>query len=240
MSAEGDGGRAAARSEPGVRRRRGGDTIGGGDTIEGISARQDGVISRAQATAAGLSPGDVDHLLRRRQWRPIHPRIYLTDARPAGARTRMQAALLWAGDGAVLGGSAAAWWRDLLAHPPPIVGVFAAGLVGRPPPGIAVLPGRLDQADVDERHGLLVTTPARTVLDLALELQARPDFLARVVLGGIPADDLRAAAARHPAGWARRLVTEALADAGRVRDVHHRGRGQRPLAGRGSRTPGLP
>ena len=102
-----------------------------GMSIDSILRRQGGVISRQQATAAGLAPGAVDDRLRRRRWRPLHPQIYLATGRPADVEVRIRAALLWAGEGSVLCGAAAAWWSGLRRLPPPTITVAVSR---RPPP----------------------------------------------------------------------------------------------------------
>ncbi len=82
-----------------------------------VLARQDGLITREQALAAGLPAAAVDERVRLRRWRPLQPRVYLArggagggddggdDADGVDAATRLRAALLWAGPRAVLAGS---------------------------------------------------------------------------------------------------------------------------------------
>ena len=56
-------------------------------TLDNLLARQAGVISRAQALAAGLSRDHVDHRVKARRWQPLYPGVYLAaDRRPGSAR----------------------------------------------------------------------------------------------------------------------------------------------------------
>jgi hypothetical protein len=79
--------------------------------LDDLVARQAGVISRDQAVAAGLSRDAVDHRLRLRRWRPLHPRVYLVGGHRYDEEVKVRAAALWAGEGAALSGVAAAWWH---------------------------------------------------------------------------------------------------------------------------------
>jgi hypothetical protein len=138
-----------------------------------LLARQDGLVTREQAVAAGLSAAEIDDRLRRRWWQPLHPRVYLAgNARPDAA-LRMRAALLWAGGAAVLSGPAAAWWHGLVELPPaqPTVTVGpAAGRRSRSRAGVAVRSRALAPADVTALGGVPVTGLALTALETAVAL----------------------------------------------------------------------
>lgn len=62
--------------------------------IEKVLADQDGVVSRRQALAAGLSANDVRRRLRRREWRVIHDGVYVNHAGALTWRQRAWAAVL--------------------------------------------------------------------------------------------------------------------------------------------------
>jgi hypothetical protein len=191
-------------------------------SIDSVLRRQGGVISRHQAVAAGLSPGAVDDLLRRRRWRPLHPQVYLDAGRPSDAGVRMRAALIWAGDGAVLTGAAAAWWYRLLPEPPARISVAVPGRPPRARPGLAVQRRRLPAADLAEHRGLRLTARPLTVLEAAVELgDVGPALLDRVLQGRalqgwLPCAAVHAAHRRHPSASTRRLLDAAArrADAG--------------------------
>ena len=75
--------------------------------------RQSGVISCAQARAAGLSQDVVDRRVASRRWERLHPGVYLAADHPYTDEARLRAAVLWAGKDAVAHGVSAAWWHDL-------------------------------------------------------------------------------------------------------------------------------
>jgi hypothetical protein len=179
-----------------------------------LLARQAGVISREQALRAGLGPAAVDRLVRTRRWRPLHPRVYLVSGYRAGPAGRAWAAVLWAGEGAVLSGAAAAWWHGLLAAPPRTLAVIAP--TRRPArPGVAVRYGQLDAADRAERSGLPVTALGLTVLDAAAELGGPAGaLLLRRALAVIGWAEVLAAHRRNPT-----LAGRALLSAAAGRDV---------------------
>jgi len=134
-----------------------------------LLTRQAGVISREQALACGMSRDAVDHRLRTRRWRPLHPRVYLVDGHRYDDEARVRAAVLWAGAGAVLCGTAAAWWHGMVDEAPATVGVT----VPRrrcPRPGVDVRRRKLAPVDVLSRRGLLVTAPPLAILEAAVEL----------------------------------------------------------------------
>lgn len=194
-------------------------------SIERILARQAGVLSRAQATSAGLSPATVDALVRARVWRPLHPRVYTARPQP-GAEAHVWAAMLWAGAGAVLCGRAAAWWHGLLGEPPAVVTITVPGR-SRARPGVRLRSG--SPPDRVEVAGLAVTALPATVLDAALELGDRAGT-ALLTAGHVPLPLLRAACARragHPgAAGAERLLRAA------VQRPH-------PAAARSAQAPGV-
>ena len=45
--------------------------------VPALLRRQAGVVSRGQAMRAGLTGRQIDRLVARRRWRPVHPRVYL-------------------------------------------------------------------------------------------------------------------------------------------------------------------
>ncbi len=142
-------------------------------SLESLLSIQAGVISREQALARGMSRDAVDHRLRTRRWRPLHPRVYLVDGHRYNDEARVRAAVLWAGAGAVLCGTAAAWWHGMTDEPPATVAVTVPRRrCPRPRPGVDVRCGELAPVDVQHRRGLLVTAPPLAVLEAAVELGA--------------------------------------------------------------------
>jgi hypothetical protein len=189
-------------------------------SVDSILRRQGGVISRHQATAAGLSPGAVDDQLRRRRWRPLHPQVYLASGRPTDPEVRIRAAMLWAGDGAVLSGAAAAWWFGMLRQPPPTVRVTVPRRPPRPRPGLVVQRRELVAVDLAEQRGLRLTARPLTVLEAAVELGgAGAALLDRALQTWLPFPALSDAYRRQPTGGARRQLDAA---AGRSAELARR------------------
>jgi hypothetical protein len=171
-------------------------------SVDSILRRQGGVISRGQATAAGLTPGAVDDRLRRRHWVPLHPRVYLTTGRPVDVEVRIRAALLWAGDGAVLVGAAAAWWHGLLDRPPATITVVLPRRPPRARRGIVLRRRSLAADDVTELRGVRVAGRPLAALEAAVELGTAGVPL----LDRVPLPALYAAHLRNPSATARRLL----------------------------------
>lgn len=186
------------------------------DRLRTTLLRQAGVITRAQATAAGLSSDAVDRRLATRRWHPIHPRVYRDAEFPDSEEARVRATVLWAGTDAVLSGAAVGWWQGMVAAAPPSIGVTVPRRrCPRPRPGVAVRRRELGAADIVLVRGVRVTAPALTVLETAVELgDEGPGFLDRALAGGrVRFDDLAAAHARnlgaHGSATAGRLLAGA-------------------------------
>jgi hypothetical protein len=157
--------------------------------LSALLDRQAGVVGRGQALAAGLTPREIDRLLARRLWDPVHPRVYLAAGRPLTDEARVRAAALWAGDGAVVVGAAAVWWHGLWSGGP---GVRAPATVGvalprRCPagrPGVSARRQHLPAAEVVTVRGLAVPVRPLALLDAAVEAGAGGPALLRRALGG--------------------------------------------------------
>ncbi len=159
--------------------------------------RQAGVVSRAQALAAGLTPREVDRHLARRLWRPLHPRVYLAAGHSPTDEARVRAAALWAGDGAVVVGAAAAWWHGLAPRPPAVVALAVPRRRPAGRPGVTARRRHLPAGDVVTLRGLAVPVRPLALLDAAVEAGAGgPALLRRALADGAGLADLRAVAAR--------------------------------------------
>lgn len=204
-------------------------------SIDNLLARQAGVVSRAQARAAGMTPDAIDHRLRTRRWRPLHPRVYLAAGHRYDDEARVRAATYWAGEAAVLSGAAAAWWLGLLEDAPATIAVTVArSRYPRPRRGIAIRRRDIPTADRTERRGLALTAPALTVLEAAVELGPPGGLLLDRALqrsvpfpqvyaaycnnlgahGSATAGRLLVAAADRSASVAERLLVRMMRDAG--------------------------
>ena len=65
------------------------------DPIEELLDHQDGVISRRQAMAAGMSATEVKRRVRRREWVAVHTGVYVSHTGPLTWRQRAWAAVLY-------------------------------------------------------------------------------------------------------------------------------------------------
>lgn len=71
-----------------------------------LAAVQDGLITRAQAAAAGMSPAAIAHALRPGgPWRRVLRGVYATFTGPLAPIHQLRAACLYAGDDAVVTGA---------------------------------------------------------------------------------------------------------------------------------------
>jgi very-short-patch-repair endonuclease len=126
-----------------------------------LAARQHGVVSQAQLTARGFSRGWVRHRVARGWLRRLHHGVYLLG--PLDTPHTAPIAGVLATDGVVSCYPAAVLWDWRPAREGPMH-VIAEG---RSRPGIVVHHTRLDPRDISRRHGIPVTSAARTILDLA-------------------------------------------------------------------------
>lgn len=151
------------------------------DLIMALAGEQHGLVTREQLLASGLAPQTVKTRVRAKGLRPVHRGVYLVGP-PVAPRLREMAAVLACGPGAVVSHrSAAALW-DLLSPPmaPAAVDITVPFHRRGHRPGIRVhRTSRLDPSETSAKERIPVTTPARTVLDLAGEL--RPQELERVL-----------------------------------------------------------
>lgn len=106
--------------------------------IADLTRRQDGLVTRAQATGAGATIAQIDGELRTGRWTRVLPEVYSTAGPgPAPARgpmTFIRAVWLWAGPGAVIEGAAALIWQRRSDRPLTEVTV-SCGRNLRPPRG---------------------------------------------------------------------------------------------------------
>lgn len=184
--------------------------------------RQHGVVSRSQLLAAGLTRDAIEHRLAtgrlHRMWRGV----YAVGRRSVGQRGRWMAAVLSSGPHALLSHrSAAALWG--LTRDSGQLEVVVPGDVWRRRRGILV--HRRTGLSDDERrtvHGIPVTDPTATLVDLAACLRERP--LERAIneadrLDLVDPESLRSAIDRAPRrpglGRLRRLLAgKPLTDSG--------------------------
>jgi very-short-patch-repair endonuclease len=197
----------------------------GGDPVAAalaIAAAQLGVISRPQLLAVGFSSVRVDAWLRQGRLHRLFHGIYLLGHPVAPEGARQLGALLAAGPGAALRCATAAAWWGIVDDVPAQIQVLTTGPHRGERRGIDIQRGdAADRRDITERRGLLVTTLARTLIDLAAahhpeleralsnahaERLITPESLIRELdrLAGMPgAPELRALAGQEKSGYTR-------------------------------------
>jgi very-short-patch-repair endonuclease len=142
-----------------------------GDDRAGVklAARQHGVVTGEQLAAAGLTRHGIATRVKQGRLKRLHRGVYLVASLPAPLTPQM-AAVLACGATAVLSHHAAA---TLWGMRPPREGdidVTVRQGQARHRQGIRVHRTHLDRSDTTRHHGIPITTPARTLLDLAAVL----------------------------------------------------------------------
>jgi hypothetical protein len=134
--------------------------------IARIADRQHGVIAHHQLRALGFRPTAIHRRITAGRLHHLHVGVYAVGHSRTSAHGRWMAAVLACGPTAVLShNDAAALWDLIRAHSGAIHVTTARRCHGRA--GIVLHRSNLRPEDCTERESIPVTTPARTLLDLA-------------------------------------------------------------------------
>lgn len=179
-----------------------------------VAGEQWGVVSRGQVLGCGLNTSSITARVQDGRLHRLYPGVYAVVA-PGALRTegRRVAAVMACGPGAVLSHRSAAEFWGLRPDRGRSWTVSVPGQRGRAIAGIHVHRIALAAADVVLRDGIWVTTPARTLLDLAEVVPARdlPRALERAEeLGLFDLRAIDAALARAPGRRGRAPLGRAL------------------------------
>ena len=134
--------------------------------VAGVAARQHGAVSLAQLRESGLRDDQIRSRVRRGRLYRVHRRVYAVGHARLSLPGRLWAAVL-ATNGALSHRTAAALWDLTPWHGGALHVTTMAH--ARTQPGICVHRSRtLSVGDItrDPQHGLPVTTPSRTIIDL--------------------------------------------------------------------------
>ena len=136
--------------------------------VEELAARQHGVVARAQLRERGVSARQVQYRLETGRLRRLHAGVYAVGPVPGLLQQEMAAALA-SGRGAVVSHwSAAGCWEIAPRRPGRPVVVSTLRDVRTSDAGIRVFrTTRLRDDETTLRDGLPLTSPARTLFDLA-------------------------------------------------------------------------
>jgi very-short-patch-repair endonuclease/predicted transcriptional regulator of viral defense system len=149
------------RAIRGERESRGVDAV-----IAALATRQHGVVSREQLRRIGLSEDEIDRRIRAGRLHPIHRGVYAVGHRRLSREGRYLAAVLASGEGAVLSHRSAADLWELRASTEDRIEVTVPAH-RRGDSRIRIRQWGLDPRETMTRHGIRVTKPLRTLLDLA-------------------------------------------------------------------------
>jgi very-short-patch-repair endonuclease len=143
--------------------------------IAAIAGRQHGVVAVEQLRAVGLDEAAVRRRVAAGRLHRLHRGVYAVGHRSLSWRGRWLAAVLAAGDGAVLSHtSAAALWQLLRPIPDPVHVTLGAAVRRKQRPGLRIHHSRtLTPSHITRRHGIAVTTPARTIEDIRATVEPR-------------------------------------------------------------------
>jgi very-short-patch-repair endonuclease len=185
--------------------------------VREIARNQAGIVGRSQLLSAGVDRWAIDRAVRSGRLHSIHPGVYATHAPELASEDALLiAALMAAGDGAVLSHGTAAWrWRVIPA--PPTTIELAVPHRRKPPRGVALHRSRFRPGDLFLDARFPSTSVPRTLLDLAARYDqrallkalaeaefhhdTRPDDIQATLRRGHPGSaNLRAALKHHTPG----------------------------------------
>jgi very-short-patch-repair endonuclease len=143
------------------------------EVVRAIAGDQSGIVTRAQLLRAGVDRRVIDRALRSGALHPIHRGVFATLAPElAGEDALLIAALMAAGDGAVLSHGTAAWRWHIIPAPPARI-ELTVPRARTPPRGIALFQGQLRPGDLTLNARFPSTSVHRTLLDLAARYDQR-------------------------------------------------------------------
>jgi predicted transcriptional regulator of viral defense system len=178
------------------------------------------MLTHAQAREHGLTDRQISYRLSTGKWQRVHRGVYATFTGQVPRAARLWAALLWAGEGAVLSHQTALEVAGLTGGEDPAIHVTVPRrrrpAQGTPMPGVVV--HRSDRARSVAAPARLPRTPVEdTILDVAATTRAFDDayaWMARALTDWhVPARALRQALATRTRFPRRAWLIDALDDA---------------------------
>lgn len=143
-----------------------------GRRLARVAASQHGVFGRAQAVACGVHPRTIDRRLSSGTWDRLYPGVYRMAGSPVTWKQALCAACLAWGDGAVVSHRAAAALWEMPGFRPGRVELTVPRRPRRAYNHRVHMSAHLAAADVTKVEGVPVTTPARTLIDIAGAVRA--------------------------------------------------------------------
>jgi hypothetical protein len=144
------------------------ESVPPGRVLARIAAGQHGVVSRQQLVALGYDAEFAHRSLQSGRLHRIHQAVFAVGHAAIPARGRWMAAVLACGETSLLSHISAALLWELIDRSSSLIHVLVPGRGSRSRPGIVIhRTRRIPDEHRTERDGIPVTTPARTLLDLA-------------------------------------------------------------------------
>jgi very-short-patch-repair endonuclease len=133
-----------------------------------LASRQQGIVSRGQMRDLGLSDNAISKAMERGWLRPVFHGVFAVGHEHLTVYGRMLAATLACGEGSVVSHGTAAWVYGMRSWRPNEVDVIAPVESGRKIAGIKrrFVPPPVG-AEVWRRNGVPLSSPARTIVDCA-------------------------------------------------------------------------
>jgi very-short-patch-repair endonuclease len=167
-----------------------------------LAAAQFGIVTRTQLTAAGLGDRAIDNWLRRGRLILRHHGVYALGHTALPPFSSELAAVMACEPAALLSHDSAAYLWGFRKQPPGEPHVTVVGRDARNQRNIRVHKVKhMDPTDARNRDGIPVTSPARTIIDIAPSLDARELELAlheALALKLVTIQAVKAALERYP------------------------------------------
>jgi hypothetical protein len=138
--------------------------------IARLAARQHGAFTHAQAVACGFTPKTIEYRVATRRWRPAHRGVYVMPGAPKTFEQDVTCVVLAAGPGAAASGRTAGALFGFEGIERGVLEVVVPKHRRVRVRGATVHHVSLGRRDVTQINGIRVTTPARTLIDLAAVL----------------------------------------------------------------------
>jgi predicted transcriptional regulator of viral defense system len=153
--------------------------LGGGSLdvqIVAIARCQHGLVTTEQLTRLGLTSGAITHRVKTGRLVRIHQGVFALGTGQLSYQGHLMAAVLAIGTGSAISHSTAAGYWRMVERPSGAIHVSAPKRTGRMRRvGIRVhRPVSLTADEITVEDHIAVTTPARTLLDLAARVRGRP------------------------------------------------------------------
>jgi predicted transcriptional regulator of viral defense system len=139
------------------------------DRLYPVADAQLGYFTTRQAEELGVDRRYLTHHLRSGNLDRVDRGIYRLRNYPRHRSEDVMATILWVGDGAVASHATALAIYDLADAMPAVIHISVDRRFRGRRSGVVVHKGRLPEDDVTNRGGIPVTTPLRTIADVAAD-----------------------------------------------------------------------